>query len=123
MIQNLERAYTRLPDFTMASFSVTGGSTLITAPGAGLALTIYSIYASLLTTTTGRTEVSFAENTNGTSQFRVHTTTIGQCFSKEFSTPWLLDTNTLFQVRLSVTAASTPTVEVTVGYRILDRRR
>lgn len=118
----LETKYTTLPLFTMPSITATGATSLVAAPGTNLSIVVHSLYATLMTTTTGRSEISFREDSNGASQYRSRSTTVGEILSKEFTIPWILETNTAFVGALSCSGASTPTVEITVGYRILDRR-
>lgn len=119
-----ERNYTTRTLYTSATMAATGATTLVAAPGGDISIVVHSLHVLLNTTTTGRQEVSFREGAGGALRYRSHGISLGTIiFQKEFNIPWIIDTNTAFLSVLSITAASTPGAEVTVGFRLLDRAR
>lgn len=122
----IEKHYTTLLQFTGATFAVTGPATFINEPATGSSIVVTSLRVLLNTTTTGRQELSFQELTSGalggSLWYRSHATAIGTVmFDKEFSLPWIVDG--ALRTVVSVTTASTPSVEAQATYRLLNRRR
>ena len=120
----LENSYTNLPQVVTLLLNATGATNIAAAPGSDLSLVIMDINVNCQTTTTGFQELSFGE-AGGTLNYRVYGQTKStNVFSKSFEpNPWILSSNTAFALTLSVTAASTPGLEVTVMYRTLARRK
>lgn len=119
----LENRYTTLPLFTASTIKATGATNLVSAPTAGKSVVILDVHLNNQTTTTGFQELSLREGASGPLLYRAYAQTANQnIYQKSWrDNPWILDTATAFVAVCSVTAASSPGLEITVMYRILDR--
>ena len=118
-----ENNYATLKLFTTTTMGATGATSLVAAPATGLAVAIFDIQAANQTNTTGFIELGFSP-TDAAAQFRKYNNSLGSDIIQiNMIDPWILDTQTSFRAVLSVTAASTPSLRITVGYRILIRNR
>lgn len=110
---------------TSSSFSDTGATTLVAAPGAGKAIAVHHLFAVPITTTAGFNDLSFRNN-GTTTGIRMWTgnwalSAGSSIVNKDFGqNPWILDPNVGLQAVLSLTAASTPSVTLNVVYRIVS---
>ena len=118
-----------LPLGTAATMAITGATTLVAAPAAGSAIAVDAITVTYTTDTTGRMDV-YARQSDAaaaTGMFRTFSNmtlsaannSVG--LNAELAIPWMLDTATSLQFVLSVSAASTPGVSISVRYRIFTR--
>ena len=102
--------------FTSTTLGATGASTLVSAPGTNEVLEVFHIHAVNRTNTTGFIELSFRDGAAGNLMFPQYSQSIGLIFDMDLTIPWRLTSAQAMQCVLSVTAASTPSVLVTVGY-------
>lgn len=114
---------TGLPLGTATSFVDTGATSLVAAPGAGLAIAVSHLYAIPITTTAGFNDLSFRQNgtTTGLRMFTgAWALSAGSAIlNMTFDPPWLLDANQPLVAVLSLTTASTPTVYVNARYQLV----
>ena len=112
-----------LPLATSTSFVDTGATAAVAAPGAGFAIAVSNIHAMPITTTVGLNDLSWRQNGTSTG-LRIWTGAFAlsagtAIIDKAFDPPWVLDANQPLVAVLSLTAASTPTVYISVAYRIV----
>ena len=110
------------PFATVTSFVDTGATSLVAAPGTGLAIAVTRLFAIPVTTTGGFNDLSFRQN-GTTTGLRFWTgawalSAGSTILDREFDPPWILDENQPLIAVLSLTASSTPTVYVNATYRI-----
>lgn len=113
-----------LPQYAAISMAATGASTLVAAPGAGVSIAVDGLYVFISTDTAGKHDTSFfAETTTSGLMFRTFTnqTTSAIPLNVDLETPWLLETNSALKCLLSITAQSTPGIQVTARYRLVRR--
>lgn len=109
--------------WTNSSFGATGATSLVAAPAAGSSIRINDIIVNNNTNTTAFVQVGFREGAGGSIYFYHQSQSIGASQPISLTLPWLVDTATAFQATCSVTAASTPSVQVAVHYEIVNRAR
>ena len=119
----LDNNGTGRPLATVTSFVDTGATSLVAAPGAGLAIAVSHVHAMPITTTAGLNDLSFRNNgtTTGLRMFTgAFALSAGSAIiNQTFDPPWVLDANVPFMAVLSLTTASTPTVYINVRYQIV----
>lgn len=112
-----------LPLYTSTTMGATGATTLVSAPAAGQSLLIHSLHVIPQTNTTGYMEVTFREGAAGSTHFRTLSNSLGAlAISRNLDVPITVDTATSWQAIMSVTAASTPSVWIGIGYQVITRR-
>ena len=104
--------------WTTTAIAATGATTLVAAPGTNAALYVDSLRVVSLTTTTALVEFSFGDTTT-VGHFFGAGTGIGTILDLHFPKPWQLSTNSALSFAATVSAASTPTLRVTVRVRTL----
>ena len=110
-----------VPLFTATTFSATGATSLVAAPGAGYHIAVDGLRVVPTVDTSSDQDISFRspDTTTATLMFRSLSTLTDTAswFSADLQTPWVLPTNSALQAVLSITAASTPGAYVEGRYR------
>lgn len=118
-----------VPLATGTTMAATGATTLVGAPAAGSAIAVDAIHVAYTTDTSSRID-AYARETDaaaGTGMFRTFSNMTlsaannGVAFTRELSTPWVLNSATSLQFVNTVAAASTPGLSISIRYRIFTR--
>lgn len=120
----IQSEYATLPRWTSTTMGATGATNLVAAPGAGISIHVFEARYVNFTNTAGFADLRLVEgNTTTASRLRSLSNSIGAVpLDNIKNTAFTLDTNASLDAVLSVTAASTPSILIEVGFQLITRR-